>query len=265
MEKLERSNADLEEFGRVIAHDLSEGLATVALFADALETRMGHDLDQATTHNLDGIRAGIERMQSLISATLRSARGPAGAERNGPVDTNAVLRDALASIHARVEQTGAEVVAEPLPWVSGNGPELTRLFQNLLANSIEFRHPLRPVRIRVGARRDGRRWRFEVADNGIGLDPELAERTFNPSSQRAEIGAHPDGGLGLTICQRIVGAHGGQARAERRPEGGTTVSFDLPAVEARGAGPGRQPRLSSQGPEVRPKRSSSNRRRSSRS
>ncbi len=255
---------ELDEAGQVIAHDLSEGLATIALFADALETRLGSDLDGETTRSLEGIRAGIERMQSLISGALRFGGGYTSAEHHRPVDANAALCEALANIHARIEQTGAEVVAEPLPWISGDPRELTRLFQNLLANSIKFRDPMRPVRITVNARRiragawrEGLRWRFEIADNGIGLDPELAERVFNPSS-RSEIGGHPVDGLGLTICQKIVGAHGGRIRAEPRPEGGTMVSFDLPADEVRGTGLRGQSVLGSQPPEARPARPASN-------
>lgn len=243
-----RADADPEETTGLgadeqeVAHDLSEGLATIAFFADALEMRLGNDLDAEATRSLEGIRAGIERMQSLISATLRSGGRSAGVENHRPVDANAALGEALANLHARIEQTGAEVAAGPLPWVSGDPQGLTRLFQNLLANSIKFRDPRRPVRIEVSARRiragawrDGLRWRFEVADNGIGLDPELAERAFNPSSPSV-IGGHPARGLGLTICQKIVGDHGGRIRAEPRPEGGTAVGFDLPAAEVRATG-----------------------------
>ena len=224
--ELERSNAELEAFGRVIAHDLAEGLGTIALFASALEAHLGDELDPEATRALDGIRAGIDNMWSLIGPTLESASGATGVRRD-PVDANLVVREAISNIEARVAQTGAAIVAEPLPWVSGDEQELTRLFQNLLSNSLKFRAPLRPPRIRIRAGRQGRRWRFEVADNGTGIAPEVAERAFAGRYRE-----YPDEGLGLAICRGIVTAHGGKIRAESRPYAGTTVSFDLPPSEA---------------------------------
>ena len=226
LEALERSNARLEESADAAAHDLAEGLATIALFAEALEGRLGHELDPAVVHDLDGIRAGIERMSSLVRATLESGR----ADRHVPVDTNVALREALANLEARMARTDAKVVTEPLPWVVGDAAELMRLFQNLLANALKSQHPERALRIRVGARREGRRWRFEVDDSGVGITPELARRAFGSSAPKSV----PGGGLGLAICRRIVDGHGGSIRAVPRAEGGTSVGFDLPACEAPG-------------------------------
>lgn len=221
IERLERSNAELEAFGEALAHDLSEGVATIAFFADALGATLGSALDEEARRQLVGIEAGVERSQALISGALRAA------ERRGaepaPVDTNDVLRDALASLRARCDLTGAKVTAEPLPSVSGQRPELIRLFQNILANAIRFRDPGRPPRIRVGARRLGRRWRFEITDNGIGIDHDAADAASAGSQT----------GIGLAICRRIVESHGGRLRLEPGPgRQGTTVGFDLPAVEA---------------------------------
>lgn len=231
-ERLERSNADLEALGQELAHDLSEGVATIAFFAEALEATLGTDLDEAARHELDGIRAGVNRAQSLISATLRSAGRDPGPDRGRPVDTNAVLDEALANLHVRRKQAGAKISAEPLPPVSGHGPELSRLFQNLLANAIRFRDSSRQLRIRIGARRQERRWRFEIADNGIGIDRDGAALADPPEGYEAPA-EHP--GLGLRLCRRIVEANGGRLRLEPAPDGpGTVVSFDLPAVEASG-------------------------------
>jgi light-regulated signal transduction histidine kinase (bacteriophytochrome) len=226
VERLERSNAELAAFGPALAHDLSEGMATIAYFADALAAALGSDLDEATRQHLDGIRAGVERSQALISGAMQTAEHEADAGPARPVDTNAVLRDALANLRARRELAGAKVSAEPLPPVSGNGSELVRLFQNLLANAIGSRDPSRPSRISVGSRRQGRRWRFAITDNGIGIDPD------GGGGDPAE----PQLGIGLAICRWIVARHGGRFQLEPGPGGrGTTVSFDLPAVEGAGS------------------------------
>lgn len=232
VERLERSNGELEAFGEALAHDLSEGLATIGFFADALEAALGPDIEEPARGQLDGIRAGVERSQALISGALRAAKREAGAGPLRPVDANAVLRDALANLRARRELAGAKVNAEPLPSVSGEGPELVRLFQNVIANAIRFRDRRRPPRIRVGSRRQGRRWRFEITDNGIGIDRDAGEVASGADPPGSGSGAVRRG-VGLAVCRRIVEAHGGELRLEPGPgRQGTTVSFDLPAVEA---------------------------------
>jgi light-regulated signal transduction histidine kinase (bacteriophytochrome) len=216
IERLERANAELAAFGAALAHDLAEGVATIAYFADALETTLGSDPD-AARRPLAGIRAGAEHSQELIAGALRTIDG-AGDAPLQPVDANEVLRDARANLIARLAPVGAKIVAGRLPQVAGQKTELVRLFQNLLANAVSFRDPRRPLQIRVAAAREASRWRFEIADNGVGIG--------NGASRR-----EPPG-IGLAICRRIVAAHGGRLGLETGPDGeGTTVSFDLPAVE----------------------------------
>ena len=219
---LEQSNARLEELAGAVTHDLREGLATISLFVYALERRLGGELGPAAAHDLSGIRAGLERMEVLVNEELKRAR--VGTRRT-PVDCEVALGEALANLGALIDRTDSEIVAEPMPWVSCNLAEVTRLFQNLLANSLAARASDRDLRIRVSARREGLRWRFDVEDNGVGIPPEVMERVSGPAGGAGE----PDQGLGLVICRRIVEAQGGTIRAMRRAGGGTTVSFDLPA------------------------------------
>jgi len=233
-EELERSNAELEVLGRELAHDLSEGVATIAFFADALESTLGSSLDDSARRDLDGIRAGVERAQSLIGAALRSATGDDSADPGpeGIVDTEDVLRDALANLHAHRDQAGVTITAGALPPVAGRRADLVRLFQNLLANAFRFRARSRPLQVWIGAWRDGSRWHFEITDNGVGIDRE--GRAVGGVESTGDAGGHP--GLGLALCRRIVAANGGRLRLEPSPRGvGTSVAFDLPAAGESGA------------------------------
>jgi signal transduction histidine kinase len=79
--------------------------------------------------------------------------------------------------------------------------------------------------------RERRRWRFEITDNGIGIDRNAPSAASGGDRRRSRPGARR--GVGLEVCRRIVEAHGGELRLEPGPgRQGTTVSFDLPAVEA---------------------------------
>jgi signal transduction histidine kinase len=230
--ELEQSNSRLEELAGAVTHDLSEGLATISMFVEALESRLGGGLDPAAARDLNGIRAGLERMNLLVSEELNAARVGG---RTGAVDSQAALSAALSNLEARISESDSQIVAERLPWVICDRAELTRLFQNLLANSLAARDPDRDLLIRVSARPVGLRWHFEVEDTGAGIRSDLVGQLDEPTGP----GAERQHGLGLVICRRIVEAHGGTIRAARRAGGGTTVCFDLLAGNEPGSGLGR--------------------------
>jgi light-regulated signal transduction histidine kinase (bacteriophytochrome) len=236
---LRESNARLEELAGAVTHDLIEGLATISLFAEGLASRLGDEIDPAAAGNLNGIRAGLERMNLLVDEGLKAARV---GSRAVPVDAEVALDAALSNLKARTAQIEAEIIAEPLPWVICRAAELTRLFQNLLANSLASKDPNRNLLIRLSARREGLRWRFDVEDTGIGIPPHLAAGGIEPAAPGTEDARH---GHGLVICRQIVEAHGGSMRVARRTDGGTTVSFDLVAGNEPGPGPGNPARLAS--------------------
>jgi light-regulated signal transduction histidine kinase (bacteriophytochrome) len=220
VEALERSNARLEELAGSVAHDLSEGLATISLFVDATEHTLGAGIESEAARALSGVRAGLERMSVLIDAELESARVGITAM---PVDSAVALDAAVANLKARIDRTEAEIDADKLPWVSCDRDALTRVFQNLLANSMAAKAPGRDLQIRVSASRVGLRWRFDVEDTGTGIPAHLEEVLPGPATGPAD-SRH---GRGLVICRRIVEAYGGAIRAARRADGGMVVSFDL--------------------------------------
>jgi signal transduction histidine kinase len=232
--ELESSNARLEEFAWVVAHDLREGLGTIGLFSEALAARLPSELDRSTTQDLDGIRAGLERLNSLINGALEAARLGASSQRHGPVDTDQAVDDALANLTARIAGSGALIAREPLPWTYGDADELTRLFQNLIGNAIEHCRPGDSPRIRIGARRDQPGWLFEVADDGPGIPADVAARAFDAAESAIGGDSGDAHGFGLAICARIVASHGGRVWAQEGPQGGTVVSFVLPGAAGRG-------------------------------
>ena len=91
-----------------------------------------------------------------------------------------------------------------------------------------------PPRIHVSARRDGREWLFAVADNGIGIDPNHAERIFAVFKRLHGRDAYPGSGIGLSICKRIVERHHGRIWVEPNDGGGSRFCFTIPAAESAG-------------------------------
>lgn len=225
--ELARSNADLEQFAYVASHDLQEPLRAVASYTQLLARRYHDRLDGEAQRFIERTTGAVARMQALIRDLLAYSRVDTQGTAFGPTDCEAVLRDALDNLQAAIAEAGAAVTHDPLPRLPADASQLRQLFQNLIGNAIKFRRDERP-RVHVAARPDRDGWLFTVRDNGIGIEPEYAQRIFVIFQRLHSRRAYPGTGVGLAICKKIVERHGGRIWVES-DDGGTRVCFCLPA------------------------------------
>ncbi|MDQ4049687.1 MAG: ATP-binding protein, partial [Actinomycetota bacterium] len=227
--ELERSNRELEQFASVTSHDLQAPLSTISMYAELLERRHGADLDGGTSL-IEGIRGATQQARSLIRDLLEYSRAGRGRLRAEPVALDKVVEQALEAVAANVREAGARVTVGPLPVVLAERTNLCRVFQNLVSNAVKFTDGRAPE-VEIGAERDGDEWRLWVSDNGIGMDPEGAERIFEPFQRMHGEEDFPGTGIGLAVCARIVEQHGGRIWVNTTPGRGSVFSFTLPAQE----------------------------------
>ncbi|CAN5907680.1 hypothetical protein BH23ACT11_BH23ACT11_28200 [soil metagenome] len=227
--ELERSNDELQQFAYVASHDLQEPLRMISSYMQLLERRYKDQLDDTAREFIGYAVDGANRMQQLINDLLKYSRvGTRGGEPE-PIDLSAVFEAALANLKVAVEDSGAEVTAEDLPTVMGDQTQLLQLFQNLIANSMKFRREGVSPKVRVGAERRDGEWLISISDNGIGINPDDAERIFHIFERLHSREEYEGTGIGLAVCKRIVERHGGSIWVE--PGEGTTFYFTLPATD----------------------------------
>jgi len=231
---LQRSNEELEQFAYVASHDLQEPLRKVASFCQMLQRRYAGQLDERADQYIDFAVDGAKRMQQLINDLLAFSRVGRTTDRMVPVDTRASAERALAALGDLPEETGAEVEIGELPTVTGDEALLTQVFQNLIGNAIKFRAPDRPPRIRVDAVREDEFWHFRCEDNGIGIDPQYADRIFVIFQRLHSKDQYTGTGIGLSLCKKIVEYHGGRIWLDTDRDGapGCVVHWTLPVTAA---------------------------------
>ena len=162
--ELERSNAELERFAGVVSHDLRQSLTAVSGFLALLESRFGAELPEGAAGLLLLARESSERMHALVDDLLAYARVGHSGRAPERVDVGEL-------VHRIVPTAAAGAVLEigDLPVVLARPREFEQLLANLIANGVKFVAPGVKPRVSVIAAPEGAAWRFEIADNGIGV------------------------------------------------------------------------------------------------
>jgi signal transduction histidine kinase len=226
-EELQRSNAELEQFAYVASHDLQEPLRKVASFSQLLQRRYAGKLDARADQYIEFAVDGANRMQALINDLLAYSRVGRSAREPALVPSDEALTQARANLSDQIEQTGATIETGHLPMVLAEMPLLIAVFQNLLSNALKFGGP-KPPRVVITVRRDEPFWLFSFTDNGIGIEPEYAERIFVIFQRLHERSAYTGTGIGLAMTKKIIEYFGGRIWLDTAYTEGARFLFTLP-------------------------------------
>jgi signal transduction histidine kinase len=236
--ELRRSNAELEQFAYVASHDLQEPLRKVASFCQLIEQRYGDQLDERGVEYIGFAVDGAQRMQVLINDLLTFSRVGRLNVTHKIVDLDTTLDAALGNLAVAIDESGAQFVRGDgrLPRVVGDATLLTMLWQNLIGNAIKFQRADRAPEVAIDCDRgidehDGQ-WVFSVTDNGIGIEPEFADKVFVIFQRLHSREAYTGTGIGLAVCKKIVELHDGSIGIDTSTSIGTRLWFTLPATAA---------------------------------
>ena len=233
-DELKRSNDELQQFAYVASHDLQEPLRTISSFTQLLERRYQGKLDEDADEFMDYVVEAAQRMQQMIIDLLEYSRVVTKGGYFKEVNTNKSLDKALFNLKGIIESTNAVVTHNNLPTVIGDESQITKVFQNLISNAIKFKKEYKPPKIQIFARKDNERneYVFSVADNGIGMDPQYADRIFTIFQKLHTLDEYQGSGIGLSIVKRIIERHGGKIWVKSALEHGSTFYFTIPTFHS---------------------------------
>jgi PAS domain S-box-containing protein len=223
--QLAAANRELTDFAYIVSHDLKAPLRGISTLAGWLAADSRDKLDADGREQLDLLQTRVKRLDGLINGILSYSRAGRTREERAMVDFDLVVRNVIdllaAPPHIRIE------VETPLPAIAIEPTKVQQLFQNLLSNAIKFMDkPEGRIRVRCDAI-DGA-WRFQVADNGPGIEAKYFARIFELFQTLAPRDQVESTGVGLSLVKKIVENDGGCVWVESQPGLGATFHFTLP-------------------------------------
>lgn len=230
IERLERSNEDLEQFAYTASHDLKEPLRVISNYLELLKMRFGDKFGKEAGEYIDYAVSGAGRMYELIQGLLSYSR-------IGRKQGDIMLLNLNVLIGNVIHEFGenalpADIKIGKLPRISGNPVEMSILFRNLIGNSLKFsRKNVKPL-IEIACKDAGLFWEFMVTDNGIGIEPQYHVKIFGLFERLHNESEYPGTGLGLTLCRKIILNLGGGIWIDPGYTRGTRVCFKIPKKES---------------------------------
>jgi PAS domain S-box-containing protein len=184
--ELERQNERLEEFNRVVSHDLRNPLNVALGSMEEID-------EESDAEAVDRARSALERMNDLIEDLLEYAKR--GRESIETADVE--LRSVAEGCWENVDTHEATIVTETGATIRADGAQVQQLFENLIRNAVEHGGP--DVTVTIGDLEDG----FFVEDDGPGIPPEYRDEIFESGFSTDPAGT----GFGLSIAAEIAEAH----------------------------------------------------------
>lgn len=264
--ELARANEEIQRFAYIVTHDLRAPLVNVMGFTSELEASLVSlqdylaKLDAAAGAEAAGggdgagraaedpaleeareaierdlpeaigfIRSSTRKMDGLINAILKISRDGRRPLKPEPIRLEELLETQAGSIRHRVgESEGSVELDVRVPALVSDRLSLEQIFGNLLDNAVKYRHPERPIELRIAARELGfGQVVVEVEDNGRGVAPQDHERVFE-LFRRSGNPEQPGEGIGLAHVRTLVRSLGGDITLSSEFGSGSSFRVQLP-------------------------------------
>jgi signal transduction histidine kinase len=223
-EQLVRSErlAAIGELASTIGHELRNPLGVISNAVYLLRGDLGPTPTDAASRHLATAEREVSAATVIVSDLLEFAR------QRDPVTTDVdavgLMEEALSVLPPPTGITAVRNLPEPPVLLSADRDMLRQVLLNLIGNA--YQAMMDGGTVTVGLTTDGPRLHLSVTDTGVGMEPDVSRRVFEPFYTTKARGV----GLGLAVSRRIVEAHGGEISVVSAPGHGTTFTVTLPRV-----------------------------------
>ena len=231
-----------EEFISMISHELKTPLVPLKGYAQMLlrPKIMGAEVNERQKNAIDAMNRNIEKLQALVDDVMDVYKLDMGKLKFSMTDTNItkLIKETISELRpltlAKKIYLNADIKANGTVFCDPN--RIEQVLSNLIKNSIDF-VPDTDGKITVRVQKDdndinndSKTTRFTVEDNGVGINPEKADKLFQKFYQidTGPTRKHAGTGLGLVICRGIIEAHGGKIWVDNTRRIGAAIKFTLP-------------------------------------
>ncbi|MBK1877063.1 sensor histidine kinase [Pelagicoccus mobilis] len=227
-EELRDTNRELESFAYSVSHDLRAPLRGIDGFGQALLEDYGHLLDDDGKHFLRRIRAGTQRMSSLIDDILQLSRIGRKEVSKRSINLSELLQKICSELQESNPQHQVQVQIDDDIQAQCD-PDLMRVaLENLLGNAWKYTSQREDAKVSVSTKRYDDAHVLCVEDNGTGFDMAYAGKLFAPFQRLHRPDEYEGNGIGLATVHRIANKHGGSVWAESAPDQGSRFYFRIP-------------------------------------
>ncbi|MGB0684038.1 MAG: PAS domain-containing sensor histidine kinase [Magnetovibrionaceae bacterium] len=228
---LEPPNSSKDRFFSILAHDLRSPFSVIMGFAQVLNRRAEQLTPAQVSERSRDILNASNRLYDLLENLLHWARKQMGALSPclDVASLSAVLETALRPLQPTADNKGVTLESQiGNRFVRVDAGLLSTVFRNLIANAVKFSQPGQTVRITAEDKGDFTV--VSVADEGVGISPDMQADLFTLDRMTRSLGTEGEKGtgLGLPLCRDLIEAQGGEIWVESEPDKGTRISFTIP-------------------------------------
>ncbi len=224
---LSQSNKEMEEFNRILSHDLKEPVRNIVSFSTLAENAIE---PKSTAGEYLGYisRSGRQLNQLIEDVSKFQTTGDFSNTSAEHIESSLIIDSISKSINSLIQKKNAFIEHHNLPKIYVQKSFLFLVFKNLIENGIKYNQSIQP-RIEIRHRDDGQFHYFEVEDNGIGIDPNFHEKIFNMFQRLNSRKNYEGSGLGLSLARKMMRKMDGDIKILRSEEGkGSVFEISFP-------------------------------------
>jgi two-component system CheB/CheR fusion protein len=237
--ELEISNNELMQFASVASHDLQEPLRKIHIFSNMIKERYLHDQQNGAVDYINRIIKSSSRATKLINDLLSFSRLSAE-NLFKKTDLNEIVREVVGDIELAISDKNAIVEIGELPVLEAVPGQMRQIFQNMISNALKFTKDGVTPHVQVTATKvnaldiaafpdeNGSFYRISIKDNGIGFDPQYANKIFTIFQRLHPREKYEGTGIGLAIAKKIIEKHNGIITANSKEGEGAEFIMVIP-------------------------------------